>query len=160
MVSRLSVTRRLERPHSSQDRAHRPNLQKQRMSSLLNHRKQEENSLQYQTGGSSTPATQKRGPSNFSRKRNSVCLSVDKKKTPVLLSQRRELLTISSFSSSKYGRVLKKKGWNSSKLQALTREVGSSPRPPKRNVNLFTSSSETKRELTPSYSWYEERVSF
>ena len=58
-------------------------------------------------------------------------LFVDKKKALVFFSQRRELLTISSSPSSKHGRELtiKKKGWNSSKLQALTREVWSSPRP-------------------------------
>ena len=45
---------------------------------------------------------------------------VDKKKTPFFLNQKRELLTISSSCSSKYGRELtiKKKGWNSSKLQS------------------------------------------
>ena len=75
---------------------------------------------------------------------------VGTKGPPVSLSQGRELLTISS-SSSKLGRELtiKRKGWWSSKLQTLTREVWSSARPSEGKENFSTRSSETKRELTP-----------
>ena len=60
---------------------------------------------------------------------------VDKRKTPFSLSQRRELLSISSSSSEKHGRELtiKKKGRSFSKLQSLTRQVWSSLRPSEGN---------------------------
>ena len=91
-----------------------------------------------------------------SREIGELCLPVfiDKNKTLFSLSQGRELLTIST-SSSKHGRepTIGKKGWSSSKLQNLTREVRSSPRPAKRNKKPSTSSSGTRRELTPWYSW-------
>ena len=88
-------------------------------------------------------------------KEERVELSVGTKGPPVSLSLGRELLTISSSSSSKLGRELtiKKKGWRSSKLQTLTREVWSSSRPSEGNEKPSTRSSETSRELTPSYSW-------
>ena len=52
-----------------------------------------------------------------------------------------------SSCSSAHGRKLtiKKRRWSSSKLQTLTREVWSSPRPSKGNGEPFTSSSETRR---------------
>ena len=89
-------------------------------------------------------------------KEERVELSVGTKGPPVSLSLGRELLTISSSSSSsKLGRELtiKKKGWRSSKLQTLTREVWSSSRPSEGNEKPPTRSSKTSRELTPSYSW-------
>ena len=81
-------------------------------------------------------------------------LSVGTKGPPVSLSQGRELLTISS-SSSKLGRELtiKRKGWRSSELQTLTREVWSSPRSSEGYEKPSSRSSETGRELTPGYSW-------
>ena len=81
------------------------------------------------------------------KEESSVYLSVDKNKIPFSLSQGREFLTISSCSSSStQGRepTIKKKGWSSSKFQALARELWSSLRHSKGNEKSYTSSSEPK----------------
>ena len=149
VISRFSVLRRAKRQRDEWD----PTPTYEFSHSLPNHRKQEENSLQFNkkeegcsytswyrkgSGRAPTPATQKRGPSNF-------------------LRNVRELLTISS-SSSTQGRelMIKKKGWSSFKLPALTREVWSSLRPSKGDEKSSTSSSGTRSELNPSYSWWEK----
>ena len=117
VISRFSVLRRAKRQRDEWD----PTPTYEFSRSLPNHRKQEENSLQFNkkeegcsytswyrkgSGRAPTPATQKRGPSNF-------------------LRNVRELLTISS-SSSTQGRelMIKKKGWSSFKLPALTEKSG------------------------------------
>ena len=108
--------------------------------------------------------TQKRGPSNFASKKRALFTSLSTKRRrllSLLIGQGRELLTMSSCSSA-HGRKLtiKKRGWSSSKLQTLTREVWSSLRPSKGNGEPFTSSSETRRELNLSCSWQEKTASF
>ena len=104
------------------------------MSSLPNRRKQEESRLLYFLVLEEIPwqvlypNNSEERPLYFVEKaESSVYLSVGKKKTPVSLSQGRELRTISSSSSRHGGRELtiKKKGGSSSKLQTLTIEVWS-----------------------------------
>ena len=89
-----------------------------------------------------------------SRERRELGLPLSRHEgTSFSLCQAQELLTISS-SSSKLGRELtaKHNGFQTSNLDEKS-GPRSSPRPSEGNEKPSTRSSETTRELTPSYSW-------
>ena len=125
------------------------------MSSLRNHRKQEESSK-----ASSNFTGKKKAPLPLGRGRDPLAsvLPQQLRREDPLASREKETsayLPVFPTSSSKHGRQLtiKKKGWSFSKFQNLTREVWSSPRVSKGKEKPSTSSSETGRKLTPSLSW-------